>query len=54
LRQEGEMRFAPDRPWLPFAAEQWVPGAGIEFRWLASVRMAPLVRARVVDRVGSC
>jgi hypothetical protein len=49
LRQEGEMRFAPDRPWLPFTAEQWFPGSGIDFRWLASVRMAPLVRARVVD-----
>jgi hypothetical protein len=49
LRQEGEMRFAPDRPWLPFTAEQWFPGSGIDFRWLASVRMAPLLRARVVD-----
>lgn len=43
------MRFAPDRPWLPFGAEQWLLGDGIEFRWLANVRMAPLVRARVVD-----
>ena len=49
LRQEGEMRFAPDRPWLPFIAEQWFMGSGIEFRWEARVRMAPLVRARVVD-----
>jgi len=49
LRQEGEMRFAPDRPWLPFTAEQWFMGSGIEFRWQARVRMAPLVRARVVD-----
>lgn len=49
LRQEGEMRFAPDRPWLPFRAEQWFLGSGIDFRWQAWVRMAPLVRARVVD-----
>jgi hypothetical protein len=50
LRQEGEMRFAPDRPWMPFRAEEWFPGNGIDFRWLAWVRMAPLVSARVVDR----
>ena len=49
LQQEGEIRFAPDRPWLPFRAEQWLPHTGIEFRWEAWVRMAPLVRARVVD-----
>ena len=49
LQQEGEMRFAPDRPWLPFRAEQWLPSSGIEFRWEAWIRMAPLLRARVVD-----
>jgi hypothetical protein len=49
LRQEGEMRFAPDRPWLPFTAEQWFTGSGIDFRWQAWVRMTPLVHARVVD-----
>ena len=49
LRQVGEMRFAPDRPWLPFQAEQWFPGAGIEFKWQARIRMAALIRAHVVD-----
>jgi hypothetical protein len=49
LRQEGEMRLAPERPWLRFAAEEWFPGAGIEFRWWAKVRMAPFLRARVLD-----
>jgi len=49
LRQEGEMCFAPNRPWRPFRAEQWFPGNGIEFRWKARMRMAPLVHARVVD-----
>ena len=48
-RQEGEMRFAPGRPWLPFRAEQSFPGAGIDFRWQARVRMAPLLRAGVLD-----
>jgi Family of unknown function (DUF6544) len=49
LRQAGEMRLAPGRPWLPFTAEQWFPGSGIDFRWEARVRMMPLVHARVVD-----
>jgi hypothetical protein len=50
LRQEGEMRFAPDRPWLPFTAEQWFRGEGIDFRWQARVRMGPWLVARVTDR----
>jgi Family of unknown function (DUF6544) len=49
LRQRGEMRFAPDRPWLPFRAEQNFLGNGIDFRWLAWVRMAPLLLTRVID-----
>lgn len=49
LRQEGKMRFAPDRPWLPFSAEQRFPGSGIDFRWQAWVRMARLMPTHVVD-----
>src|SRR5579862_525587 len=49
LKQEGEMRFAPDRPWLPFKAEQWFLGCGIDFRWRAWIRINPLSPARVVD-----
>jgi len=49
LRQQGEMRFAPDRPWLPFEAEEWFLGSGIDFRWRAKVRVAPLLAASVVD-----
>jgi hypothetical protein len=49
LRQQGEMRFAPDRPWMPFEAEEWFEGSGIDFRWRARVRMAPIVSAQVVD-----
>jgi hypothetical protein len=49
LRQRGEMRLAPGRPWLSFEAEQWLAGSGIDFRWKARLRMGPLVRARVID-----
>lgn len=49
LRQTGEMRFAPDRPWLPFVAEQTFAARRIDFRWTARVRMVPLVHARVID-----
>ena len=49
LRQQGEMRFAPGRPWMPFKAEQWFRGGSIEFNWQAWVRMAPFTRARAID-----
>ena len=49
LRQVGEMRLAPARPWLPFEAEQWFTGDGIDFRWEARVRMAPFLRVSVTD-----
>lgn len=49
LRQVGEMRFAKDRPWMPFEAEQSFLGDGLEFRWEGRIRMAPLLFARVVD-----
>ena len=49
LRQVGEMRFAPNRPWFPFEAEQWFDGDGIDFRWEARANMAPLLRATVTD-----
>lgn len=49
LRQSGEMRLAPDQPWLPFQADQSFIGPGVDYRWRARVRMAPLLVARVVD-----
>jgi Family of unknown function (DUF6544) len=49
LRQQGEMRFGPGRPWMRFEAEQWFERNGIDFRWNARVRMGPLMSARVVD-----
>jgi len=49
LRQEGEMRLAPDRPWMAFRAEESFAREGIGFRWCAHARMTPLLRARVVD-----
>src|SRR5208282_4073214 len=49
LRQEGEMRLAPDRPWLPFWAEQWFACANVDFQWRAWMRMKPFMSVRVVD-----
>lgn len=49
LKQRGEMRMGADKPWLPFEAEQRFEGTGIDFRWRAWIRMAPLVPALVVD-----
>jgi hypothetical protein len=43
FRQQGEMRLAPDAPWRPFRAEQWISGSSIDSSagergsgWLAS------------------
>jgi hypothetical protein len=49
LRQEGEMRLTPDRPWLPLQAEQWFASASVDFQWRAWMRMTPFMPIRVVD-----
>jgi hypothetical protein len=49
FRQQGEMRLAPDAPWRPFRAEQWMSGSSIDFRWRAWFRMAPFAPVHVVD-----
>jgi len=43
------MRLAPDRPWLPFWAEQWFACANVDFQWRAWMRMKPFMSVRVVD-----
>ena len=47
--QTGEMRLAPDQPWLPFTAEQWMSGGSLDFRWTAWSRLARVAPVRVVD-----
>ena len=49
LRQAGEMRLAPDKPWSPLTAVQHIEARRTGFVWRARVRMAPLVTAHVVD-----
>jgi hypothetical protein len=49
LRQSGEMRLGPDKPWRPFRAEQWFGAPGLDFRWTARARMAGLLPVTVVD-----
>jgi hypothetical protein len=49
LRQEGEMRLAPDAPWRVFRAQEWFPDSGVTFRWRARLRMVSLLRATVAD-----
>jgi hypothetical protein len=45
LRQKGEMRLAPGRPWVRFHAEEWFPGSGIDFHWKAWMRVLRVVDA---------
>ncbi len=47
--QQGEMRLAPDAPWRPFRAEQWMSGSSIDFRWRAWFRMARFAPVHVVN-----
>lgn len=49
LHQQGEMRLDPDRPWMPFTAEQRVRADRTAFVWHARFRMAPLVTGVVED-----
>jgi hypothetical protein len=49
LRQHGEIRMAPDKPWLPFEAEQWFDAAGLDFRWTARARLARILPVKVLD-----
>jgi hypothetical protein len=49
LRQSGEIRLAPDKPWLPFEAEQWFDASGLDFHWLARARIARVLPVAVVD-----
>ena len=47
--QEGEMRLAPDRPWRPFRAEQWMSGASHRLQ-LAGVVFDDALRVHSRDR----
>ena len=51
LRQVGEMRLGPNKPWLPFSATQIVRAVDVEFVWRARFRMAPFVVVRVEDAI---
>jgi hypothetical protein len=49
LRQSGEIRLAPDKPWLAFAAEQWFGATDLDFCWTARARIARMLPVTVVD-----
>lgn len=49
LYQRGTLRLQPGKPWVPFQAEQVIRAAVPGFSWTAMVRMAPLVKVRIVD-----
>lgn len=49
LRQVGELRLSPERPWRPFRAHQVFNGSSLDFRWQAWMKLVPLLPTRVVD-----
>ena len=56
LLQRGEIRTAPDKPWMPLHSEQVYAMEPPGFLWLARARLAPLVwlmaRDSYLDRAG--
>lgn len=50
LKQRGSLRAAPDRPWMPFEAEQVYSMEPPGFVWLASARLAPFVHMLARDQ----
>ena len=50
LEQRGTLRMAPDKPWIPFTAEQVYSFAPPGFLWMANARVAPLVPMLARDR----
>jgi len=49
FKQEGQIRLAPDRRWMPFKARQYVCANQTEFHWRAKFKMAPFISGTVVD-----
>lgn len=49
LVQEGQMRLAPDRGWMPFNARQYICANQTEFHWRARWRLPHLIFGTVVD-----
>lgn len=47
--ETGEIRSGPSASWIRLTATQWLDPRGLQFRWEARARMAPLVTAAVVD-----
>ena len=49
LEQQGTMRLAPTKPWMPFTAEQTFDAERVGFVWHARMKMAPLLTCVVDD-----
>jgi uncharacterized protein DUF6544 len=49
LRQVGEMRLGPDKPWLSFTAEQTLSAVFLDFRWQAHSRMFRFMPTTIID-----
>jgi len=49
LQQEGEIRLGPDKPWMPFHADQFYTLNPPAFLWRVSASMAPGIFIRGVD-----
>lgn len=50
LHQHGKMRLGPEKPWMPFKAEQTLSATEPAFCWRATFTMARIIPGVVVDR----
>jgi hypothetical protein len=50
LRQQGRFRMGPDKPWMPFWAQEYYTTDPPGYLWAVRFRLAPLVTIRGRDR----
>jgi len=51
IKQTGQFKMAPDKPWTPFTAEQEYDIPSASFIWKVNMKMAPYVHITGSDRL---
>jgi hypothetical protein len=54
LAQSGEMRLAPDKPWMALSATQLFSARPYAFVWQAKIHAAPLLSFHALDALAEC
>jgi len=51
IKQTGQFKMAPDKPWTPFTAEQEYDIPSASFIWKVNMKVAPFIRITGSDRL---